>query len=165
LLPEFNKPLHCPTSGLLIKEDFREIRESGFRPNLGSDVEITGTFWEVKKRRSRYSGVHIDLKSIVDCIDVNTAYEFTMDVRVVKGGFESTPTTCGALGTDCVEIFLDYLKDSLDAQYSIVKYNGPGKGAFNYGEWTKIQGTITFSDQELDPSNVFLSLRIAGEKI
>ena len=165
VLPEFNKPLHCPTNGLLVKENFREIRDQGgFRPNLGTFVEVHGTFWEVQQRRSRYSGVHIDLKSIRDCIDVSTAYEFSLDIRMVKDGYEGKQTTCGALGTDCVEVFLDYLKDSLDAQYSVVKYNGPGKGTqFNYGEWSKIQGTITFNDQELDPSNVFLSLRIAGK--
>jgi hypothetical protein len=68
-----------------------------------------------------------------------------------------------AMGTGCVEIFLDYLKDSLDTLFSVLKYAGPGKGSFNYGEWTKIQGKITFNEAELDPSNVFLSLRIAGK--
>ncbi|KAL3917278.1 MAG: hypothetical protein SGARI_007753, partial [Bacillariaceae sp.] len=160
-----NKPLNCPTSGILIKENFQsqaDASQNGFRPNLGTNVEVHGTFWELKQRRSTYSGAHVDLKDIKDCLSTSEKYDFTLKVRLVLEGSEGSATACAATGVDCIKIFADYMKDSLETQISEPKYSGSSNLGLKYGEWAEIKGTINFTDKQLDPANVYLSLRVSG---
>jgi hypothetical protein len=167
VLPDMQKPLHCPKSGILIQENFQSkfnVSQNGVPRNLETDVEIHGTFWELQQQRSTYSGAHVDLKDIRDCLLTTETYEFVLRLRMVAEGSQGSPTLCAATGAACIKIFADHTKDSLETRISEQKFSGPTITAFNYGEWIIFNGTIVFNDIELDPANAYLSLRVSGEE-
>jgi hypothetical protein len=167
--PETLKPLHCPTGGILVRETFqdrnRQISNNGFQPNLGAEVEIHGTFWEVQNRRSTYSGARLDLSDIRDCLDTSEMYEITMKFRMEKEGYEGTPTACAAMGTECIHIYIDYMKDSLADQITVSKYSGPQNVPIMYGANMTITFQVAFGEEELASTNEYLSLRISGGEL
>ena len=84
-----------------------------------------------------------------------------MKIRLNRKGMEEVFTDCASLGQNCLQVHSDFMNQD-EVLTSIIKYEGPTHAKFKYGEWMTIEEPISFRADELDPTNIYLMLRVAG---
>jgi hypothetical protein len=85
----------------------------------------------------------------------------SMKIRLNRKGMEEVFTDCASLGQNCLQVHSDFMNQD-EVLTSIIKYEGPTHAKFKYGEWMTIEEPISFRADELDPTNIYLMLRVAG---
>jgi hypothetical protein len=162
--PPMSSPLHCPTSGTLIHKSFSSEAQSA---NISeAAIDVNGEFSEVQQQRAASTATHVDMTGIRDCFLTSQTYLISLRVRMMKVGYDGTATQCSAMNAKCLVVLLDTMTDSLAGDLvSQPVYQGPSNGAFHYGEWIDVQGTLSFTSQQIDVMNDYIGLRIvSGEE-
>ena len=161
-LPPLYRPEVCPSNGKYILGRFdQDFSASIFSGTPGSHVVHGESSLLVLDRTSTQHGVQIDLQSIRECLSSEESYILSMKLRVNRKGMEQVSTECATLGQNCLQVYSDFMNQS-QVLTSITKYEGPVRSKFNYGEWMTIEEHISFRTEELDLSNIYLTLRVAG---
>jgi hypothetical protein len=158
----------CPSGGILFNKPFLDgsnndtTRKRNLSKTAIKSVDVTGTLSELLNRRRTLvdSDLKIDMTDIKGCLEASSSsdYELVMVVRLIRDGYDGEATLCG---TKCIKIFSEYMIDniSIENQVSILK-DANQTIALDYGQWSELKTTITFTEEELSTSNIYFGLRI-----
>ena len=159
--PPLKKAEACSSKERFIVEDFA----SGLEPLLSGTAGATVAFEEssvvITNRVSPYHGIQVDLQPFRECLRVDESYMLSMRFRLNREGLTGTLTDCAGVGINCVEIHSEVMRRG-EVFESAKKYEGPKLDRFEYGEWVRIDTVVSFDEEELDPANAYLILRVGG---
>jgi hypothetical protein len=162
------KKHECPSGGILFNRPFLDgnnndtIRKRNLSKTTLKSVDVTGTLSELLNRRRALvdSDLKIDMTDIKGCLEASSSsdYELVMGVRLIRDGYDGEAALCG---TKCIKIFSEYMIEniSIESQVSVLKYVNQTI-ALDYGQWSELKTTITFTEEELSTSNIYFGLRI-----
>ena len=155
--PSFPFPLWCPTDGELITGKL----SSAFGVTPGAEVEFFDSYLRVIERMAPFHGAVVDLDEIRECLSSEIAYTVSIELRLSRPGYEGELTECAESSRNCLKIYSDCMDDG-EEFVSMTKYTESESFGFRYGEWITIKTEVTFIEPELNQSNLYLLLRVAG---
>jgi glycoprotein endo-alpha-1,2-mannosidase len=159
--PPIPVPSTCPVNGVYINEGFELPYPSAFTGTPGAFVEFDGAGMKVLDRTSIHHGVQLDLKAVNECLTTNTPYTLLVKLRLIKPQHEGDYSSCSVSAENCLAIHAEYSSDQ-EALGSSLKYEEAVWSNVRYGEWFEINEEFTFDEQEVDTSNIYLTMRISG---
>lgn len=152
----------CPLDGDFIIENFSSPSQTdpGFykvESSLGSRFEYTGTALKVSERKDKSQGPIFDLVDVMHCVKPGVRYQLNARVKTYKD--EVGPDTiedsdCGQDGNGCLDLKFNWRPDG-SWQRSAYPYHEEWIHDWKNGEEIFISETIVFTDEMVDPNNIY----------
>ena len=124
-------------------------------------VTDTGAFKVSNRKLKDEQGPTWDMLYVRDCLIPGQEYLFSARIKLTKKGVATgTPTTCATSGENCIALYSTIRTPN--GRISSRKGSVEEAQSSRYGEWSGFYASFTYTEEELDPDNIYQILYLRG---